>query len=104
MYFGGLRPAEAVALCRPDCTLPDKGWGSSIPEKSRPTVGKRRTGTREVHDNRGPKNRPANETRIVPAPPRLVRMLRAHIEEFGTAKDGRLFADERGGVVASTTY
>lgn len=104
MYFGGLRPAEAVALRRPDCALPDTGWGSLILEKSRPTVGKRWTGTGEVHDNRGLKNRPSNETRIVPIPPRLVRMLRAHIEEFGTAEDGRLFANERGGVVASTTY
>ncbi|MEU3611582.1 tyrosine-type recombinase/integrase [Streptomyces sp. NPDC006872] len=104
MYFGGLRPAEAVALRRQDCTLPDSGWGSLILEKSRPTVGKRWTGTGAVHDDRGLKNRPANETRIVPVPPRLVGMLHAHIAEFGTAKDGRLFANERGGVVASTTY
>ncbi|WP_217182215.1 tyrosine-type recombinase/integrase [Streptomyces sp. AC495_CC817] len=104
MYFGGLRPAEAVALRRQDCTLPDSGWGSLILEKSRPTVGKRWTGTGVVHDDRGLKNRPVNETRVVPIPPRLVRMLLAHIEEFGTAEDGRLFANERGGVVASTTY
>jgi integrase len=104
MYFGGLRPAEAVALRRQDCTLPEKGWGSLILEKSRPTVGKRWTGTGEVHDHRGLKNRPVNETRIVPVPHRLVQMLRVHIEAFGTAKDGRLFANERGGVVASTTY
>lgn len=104
MYFGGIRPAEAVALRRPDCVLPETGWGSLILEKTRPTVGKRWTGTGEVHDSRGLNNRPANETRIVPIPPRLVRMLLAHNEEFGTAEDGRLFADERGGVVASTTY
>ncbi|MCC9709662.1 tyrosine-type recombinase/integrase [Streptomyces sp. MNU76] len=104
MYFGGLRPAEAVGLRRLDCTLPEAGWGSLILEKTRPTVGKRWTGTGEVHDNRGLKNRPANETRIVPIPPRLVRVLLAHIKEFGTAKDGRMFANERGGVVASTTY
>ena len=65
---------------------------------------RRRDGTGEVHDNRDLKNRPANETCIVPAPPRLVRRLRAYIEEFGTAEDGRLFANERGGAVASTTY
>ncbi|MFC0599499.1 tyrosine-type recombinase/integrase [Streptomyces palmae] len=104
MYFGGLRPAEAVGLRRQDCTLPEKGWGSLILERTRPTVGKRWTGTDSVHDHRGLKNRAADETRVVPIPPRLVRMLRAHIEEFGTATDGRLFANERGGVVASTTY
>ncbi len=104
MYFGGLRPAEAVALRRQDCALPAKGWGSLILEKSRPTVGKRWTGTGAVHDHRGLKNRPANETRVIPIPPRLVRMLREHLDTFGEAKDGRLFANERGGVVASTTY
>jgi integrase len=104
MYFGGLRPAEAVALRRQDCTLPEKGWGSLILEKSRPTVGKRWTGTGAVHDHRGLKNRPVNETRVVPVPPRLVGILRQHVETFGVAKDGRLFFNERGGVVASTTY
>ncbi|MGW1837283.1 tyrosine-type recombinase/integrase [Streptomyces sp. NPDC002067] len=104
MYFGGLRPAEAVALRRQDCTLSDKGWGSLILEKSRPTVGKRWTGTGSVHDHRGLKNRPVNETRVIPIPPRLGRILRSHIATFGTAEDGRLFFNERGGVVASTTY
>jgi hypothetical protein len=59
-----------------------------ILEKSRLTVGERWTGT----------------GRCVLIAARLVRMLLAHVEEFGTAEDGRLFADERGGVVASTTY
>lgn len=71
MYFGGLRSAEAVAPRRPDCTLPETGWGSLILEKTRPTVGKRWTGAGEVHDNRGLKNRLANETCIVPIPPCL---------------------------------
>lgn len=31
-------------------------------------------------------------------------MLRAHLKEFGTAKDGRLFTNERGGLVGSSTY
>jgi integrase len=42
--------------------------------------------------------------RIVPIPPRLVRILRAHLSEFGTADDGRLFRNERGGIVGSTTF
>ncbi len=33
-----------------------------------------------------------------------MRILLAHTQEFGTAKDGLLFANDRGGVVASTTY
>jgi len=42
--------------------------------------------------------------RDVPAPPELVAFLRAHLAEFGTAPDGRLFANERGGVLGSSTY
>ncbi|MFG2072175.1 hypothetical protein [Nonomuraea maritima] len=39
-----------------------------------------------------------------PSHPELVTILRDHIAEFGTAKDGRIFSSERGGVVASTAY
>src|SRR5580693_9022612 len=38
----------------------------------------------------------------VPIPPELVAILRQHIDTFGTALDGRIFASERGHVVAST--
>lgn len=40
----------------------------------------------------------------MPIPPPLVRLLREYPEEFGTAKDGRLFASERGNVVAASSY
>ncbi|MEV0150579.1 MULTISPECIES: hypothetical protein [unclassified Nonomuraea] len=40
----------------------------------------------------------------MPIPPELVRILRAHLEEFGTAPDGRLFRNERGGVLCASTY
>ncbi|GHK01034.1 hypothetical protein SY2F82_28310 [Streptomyces sp. Y2F8-2] len=56
------------------------------------------------HDDRGLKNRPAEEVRPVPIPTRLVAILRQHLDTFGTAEDGRLFANERGGVVGSSTY
>jgi hypothetical protein len=36
------------------------------------------------------------------APPELVAILRAHIETFGVASDGRIFSSERGQPVAST--
>jgi integrase len=38
----------------------------------------------------------------VPIPPELVAILREHIDTFGTGPDGRIFASERGHVVAST--
>lgn len=42
--------------------------------------------------------------RIVPIPPPLVRLLREHLEQFGTAEDGRLFSSERGNVIAASSY
>jgi hypothetical protein len=33
-----------------------------------------------------------------------VQSLREHIEQFGTAPDGRLFRNERNGIIGSTTY
>ncbi|MFF4545242.1 hypothetical protein [Streptomyces sp. NPDC001435] len=31
-------------------------------------------------------------------------MLQAHVKEFGTAADGRLFQNERGGLVGTSSY
>jgi integrase len=104
IYYGGLRPAEAVGLRRANCTLPEEGWGLLRLRKTRPTVGTRWTGTGEVHDHRGLKNRAVEETRPVPIPPVLVAILRDHLAEFGTAEDGRVFRNERGGVLGSTAY
>ncbi|HEX6467629.1 MAG TPA: site-specific integrase, partial [Streptosporangiaceae bacterium] len=50
------------------------------------------------------KHRARQDVRAVPIPPVLVGILREHIAEFGTAKDGRLFQSERGKIVASTSY
>lgn len=38
----------------------------------------------------------------MPIPPELVAILRAHIDAFGVAPDGRVFSSERGQPVAST--
>jgi integrase len=62
------------------------------------------TDSGETHDDRGLKNRAVDEVRPVPIPPQLVTILREHLDTFGTAEDGRLFTNERGGVVGSSTY
>ncbi|MBT2455332.1 tyrosine-type recombinase/integrase [Streptomyces sp. ISL-86] len=104
MYYAGLRPAEAVAVALPDCVLPAEGWGQVTLHRTLPQAGTRWTDTGRVHDERGLKNRPAGDTRLVPLPPQLVALWREHIDTFGTAGDGRLFFNERGGIVASSTY
>jgi integrase len=104
MYFAGLRPSEAVGLKKTDCFLPESGWGVLTLHETHPVSGKQWTDSGERHDKRGLKSREATEDRPVPIPPPLVAMLRAHLKEFGTAKDGRLFTNERGGLVGISTY
>jgi integrase len=104
MYYGAFRPAEAVGLTKADLKLPETGWGTALLNRTRPSVGKQWTDSGETHDDRGLKNRPAEEVRLVPIPPQLVAILRQHLDTFGTAEDGRLFTNERGGVVGSSTY
>jgi integrase len=40
----------------------------------------------------------------VPIPPEVVRILREHIEEFGTAVDRRLFRTATGGMICDTSH
>ncbi|MEU4697391.1 tyrosine-type recombinase/integrase [Nonomuraea dietziae] len=104
LYYAGIRPAEAVGLRKTDCHLPKKGWGLLTLEVTRPSSGKQWTDSGDVHDERGLKQREERAVRPVPIPPELVAILRAHLEEFGTAPDGRLFRNERGGVLGASTY
>ncbi|MFG2002107.1 tyrosine-type recombinase/integrase [Spirillospora sp. NPDC048911] len=104
LYYGGLRPAEAVALREIDCELPEEGWGRLTLVKTLPVTTKKWTDDGERHDRRGLKQRPRKAARVVPIPPQLVATLKAHVKEFGTADDGRLFRNERGGILGSTTY
>lgn len=104
LYYAGLRPAEAVGLRLSDCHLPEAGWGTLTLRETRPVSGKQWTDSGERHDRRGLKAREAAADRPVPIPPVLVAILRTHLKDFGTAKEGRVFGNERGGVVGSSTY
>ncbi|WP_405722004.1 site-specific integrase [Streptomyces sp. NBC_01537] len=104
MYYAGLRPEEAVAVALPDCRLPRTGWGRLILHRTLPQAGRRWTDTGRYHDERGLKNRPPGETRVVPLPPHLVALWREHVATFGTADDGRMFFTEQGRIISYTTY
>ncbi|MFE2567496.1 tyrosine-type recombinase/integrase [Streptomyces mirabilis] len=104
LYYAGLRPAEAVGLKLTDCHLPETGWGTLTLRETRPVSGKQWTDSGERHDRRGLKARESDIDRPVPIPPVLVAIIRAHLKGFGTAKEGRVFGNERGGVVGSSTY
>ena len=103
MYFAALGPGEVKALRKDGCYLPVSGWGRLTLSRSRPQANKRWTDSGEGFDDRGLKHRPDDDTRSVPIPPELVMILREHIEEFGTAADGRLFRTATGGMIYDHT-
>ena len=103
MYYGMLRPSEAASLLLDECTLPETGWGLLEFSEVRSAAGREWTDDGEVHELRKPKGGPRNAIRRVPVPPVLVTMIREHVDEFGTAPDGRLFRTYRGGLYLPST-
>lgn len=104
IYYALMRPEEVIILNIEDCTLPDKGWGQFVLHRARPVAGKVWTDSGEVHDDRSLKQKAEGEVKIVPIPPVLVRMIKGHIAAFGVTDDGRIFHNERGGLVTASTY
>jgi integrase len=97
LYYAGMRPAEVVALRASDCELPASGWGRLQLTGSEPWAGHEWTDNGAARERRALKRRASNAVRIVPIPPELVRLLRTHLETFGTGNAGRVFSNERGG-------
>ncbi|ADD40686.1 tyrosine-type recombinase/integrase [Stackebrandtia nassauensis] len=97
LYYAMLRPAEATDLEESQCILPKEGWGLIVAKGGKPNVGQDWTDSGEAHDDRGLKHRGRKATRDVPIPPRLVELLRHHIDTYGTGPEGRVFRTVRGG-------
>jgi integrase len=106
LYYGGLRPGEAQQLREHDCVLSAEGWGELLLGGSWSVVsGAHFAVTGTGHEVRPLKRRLPEDVRRVPIPPVLVGILRAHIAEFGTAADGRLFrAVKTGRAVPASVY
>jgi integrase len=45
-----------------------------------------------------------HETRTIPIPPELVKLLRAHMKRYGTTPDGRIFQTAPGGILQDSVY
>jgi integrase len=104
LYYAAMRPTEAAALRRPQCHLPESGWGSLTLRAGVVRAGREWTNDGRAHEDRHLKARAVKDSRVVPIPPHFVRQLRAHIAAHGTAPDGRLFRTERGGVLQESGY
>ena len=112
MFYALMRPSEVAALTREACHLPDSGWGHLIFADASPAPGKADTDDGQVHEHRGlkgrtkgrPSQRARRPARKVPIPPELVSLLRAHLEQFGTGPDGRLFRSENGNPIQQSTW
>jgi integrase len=112
MFYGMMRPSEVAALNISGCDLPRQGWGRLSFTDASPSAGRAYTDDGRVHENRGLKGRTKGRpgprarrpVRSVPVPPTLARMLREHVEHFGTAPDGRIFRSEQGNPVMASTW
>jgi integrase len=104
IYYAAMRPGEVRGLKSLDCALPSQGWGELRPDSSSASVGSGWTDSGTSFDSRGLKKRARKSVRPVPIPPVLVRTLRAHVDEFGTAPADHLFYASSGGLVRSKEY
>ena len=104
LYYAALRPSEAVMLRESDLYLPRQGWGRIVLAASASRAGTAWTDDGTARQERGLKHRAGNETRTIPIPPELVRLLRAHIKRYGTTPDGRIFQTARGGILQDSGY
>ena len=87
-----------------DLYLPAKGWGRIVLAVSASRAGRSWTDHGTARQERGLKHRAAHETRTIPVPPDLVKLLRAHIKRYGTTPDGRVFQTSRGGIIQDSAY
>jgi integrase len=107
MYYAALRPEEVIALRKGNiASLPEQDgeWGEFLLTDSQSRSGSRWSNDGSVRPRRALKHRAEEETRPVPIHPELVKLLRAHIAEFGYGPGGRIFSLPRGGCVTNTAY
>ena len=82
MYYAALRPGEAAHLPASALHIPTEGWGELFLPGSAPTTGAAWSDSGRRRDERGLKHRAREAIRVVPAPPPLTALLRAHLEEL----------------------
>ena len=104
LYYGYLRPSEAIMLKRGRLPAAYPRLGPHRPGRLRRPCRKDWTDDGIARQQRGLKHRAQRETRSIPIPPVLVRLLRARLKRYGTAPDGRIFFTVRGGLIQDSAY
>ena len=118
IYYAALRPEEAVNLRKDNITLPPLVRNNSTCEWEEPAddwgelrfcsasteIDAEWTDSGSRREHRQLKARARGEWRHVPIPPPLTRILRKHLDQIGTGRDGRIFSGVYGGELASITY
>jgi integrase len=74
----------------------DGGWGRLHLTGATVNVGQGWSDDGSADEDRGLKHRSRTATRTVPVPPPLAELLAAHLDQYGTSQDGRLFVTRRG--------
>jgi len=118
IYYAALRPEEAVSLSKDNIALPPlirndatgnweepaDNWGELRFCSAATEIGAEWTDDSTRREHRHLKSRPMGEWRRVPIAPPLTRILRSHLDKFGTGPDGRVFSGVHRGELASITY
>ena len=118
IYYAALRPEEAVSLSKDNIALPPlirndatgnweepaDNWGELRFCSAATEIGAEWTDDSTRREHRHLKSRPMGEWRRVPIAPPLTRILRSHLDNFGTGPDGRVFSGIHRGELASITY
>ena len=79
-------------------------WGELQLRAARPDAGRQWTDGGTGRDSRGLKHRAEGESRRVPCPPPLVRLLHEHLTRFGGQPDQLVFRGVQGSPLATITY
>nr|WP_241266220.1 hypothetical protein [Streptomyces boncukensis] len=106
VYYTGPRPEEAAAMYADDVTIPPEDaedqWSDLLFHTAQPEVGGNWTDDGELREERGLKGRAEDDTRSVPGPPALTKILREHIRAEELKPGDRLFQGEKGGFIAGS--
>jgi hypothetical protein len=97
-------PRRSRGPAQPRPCPPGARVGKLILTRACPRTGSAWTTTGTPYEPRGLKHRPDGAIRIVPAPPVLAALLHAHLCNYATTPDGRLFRGSHGGILSESVY